>query len=595
MKHIINLLIKNNQKKQLNLKDTRKFKFFIFFSLLEIIMFIILGYINFLISKESLMGIILFSGSIIITLNLVVIIIIKKINIANSISILLCAIILSYTMVNGGVTNLAIIWILIFPLIAYYLKGKLWGTISIFFFMLVSLCFILLGQFKILNNPYPLSTILYVFSEFIIISLMVYFYENTFSNNEEIILKQLYLDPLTNLFNRRKMLEDLIEIKKCRLILINVDDFKEINDIYGSKIGDQIIIEIANRIKKIVNDIKNLYKLHADEFAIILDYKINKGNIKKLVENINKSLSTDFYINNNEITISISTGISETKYDMLAEADIALKLSKEKKINYVFFDRSMKIKEKYENNLILLKKLKNGIENNNIIPYFQPIVNNTTLKIEKYECLARLLYNNEIIAPHSFLDLAKRAKIYPHITCMMIVKVLNIFFDKEHEFSINLSIDDIMNNDTVEFIFNSIKNFNMPQKIIFELVESEKIEESDEIKNFIYKAKNLGCKIAIDDFGSGYSNFDYVLRMNVDYIKIDASLIKKLDTDMNSMIITETIVNFCKKLQIKTIAEFVCSNSIYEKVKNLGIDYSQGYYFGKPKKTILKNNFNDNE
>ena len=114
---------------------------------------------------------------------------------------------------------------------------------------------------------------------------------------------------------------------------------------------------------------------------------------------------------------------------------------------------------------------------------------------------------------------------------------------------------------------------------------NETMEEEiryEEVSQFIKRVKKKGCKIAIDDFGSGYSNFDHILRLNVDYIKIDSSLIENIDKDKNSQIIVETIVEFCNKLNIRTIAEKVHSKTIFEKVVDLGVCYSQGFYLGKP-------------
>jgi c-di-GMP phosphodiesterase len=125
-------------------------------------------------------------------------------------------------------------------------------------------------------------------------------------------------------------------------------------------------------------------------------------------------------------------------------------------------------------------------------------------------------------------------------------------------------------------------NKKIAHRVIFEILESEGVKNFDIMAEFIKNVKAMGCTIAIDDFGSGYSNFDYIIKLNVDYIKIDSSIIKNLDTDGNSMIIAKMIVNAAKELGILTIAEFVHSKSVYEKCLELGIDYSQGYFFSEP-------------
>ena len=135
----------------------------------------------------------------------------------------------------------------------------------------------------------------------------------------------------------------------------------------------------------------------------------------------------------------------------------------------------------------------------------------------------------------------------------------------------------------MDFIVNAMEKTNTAKQITFEIVESEGIESFAEVSNFIKKAKKLGCKIAIDDFGTGYSNFEYIIKLDVDYIKIDGSLIKNINSDNNLYLTVQTIVGFAKALKIKTVAEFVHNEEVLNCVKNLDIDYSQGFFIDEPK------------
>ena len=168
----------------------------------------------------------------------------------------------------------------------------------------------------------------------------------------------------------------------------------------------------------------------------------------------------------------------------------------------------------------------------------------------------------------------------------MIKKSFEMFKDKDLEFSVNLTIDDIKNEHIKEYIFDMLERYNIGHKVVFEIVESESIEDFEEVAKFISTVKDYGCKIAIDDFGTGYSNFEYLLKLKADFIKIDGSMIKDIDTNQDAQLVVSTIVNFAKKLGIKTIAEFVENESILTKVNELGIDYSQGYYFSKPELSL---------
>ncbi|MBL8993398.1 MAG: EAL domain-containing protein, partial [Spirochaetia bacterium] len=224
--------------------------------------------------------------------------------------------------------------------------------------------------------------------------------------------------------------------------------------------------------------------------------------------------------------------------------------------------------------------------------YFQPILNNHSRQIEKYETLVRLQgTDGKIIAPGLFLPIAKKTKLYGGISKRVIEKSFEALLASDMEFSINLSADDILNEETTAFLFATLKNCagssGACSRLVFEILESEGIESYEIVSDFIRKVKVFGCKVAIDDFGTGYSNFEHLLRLQVDYIKIDASLIRTLDSDRNSQILVENIVDFSNKLGILTIAEFVHSQSVLEKVRELGVHFSQGYHIGEPKAHLV--------
>ena len=267
----------------------------------------------------------------------------------------------------------------------------------------------------------------------------------------------------------------------------------------------------------------------------------------------------------------------------LASANMALKLAKHQKKQYLIYERSLKIREEYEHNIVWAKKLKRAMTENRIVPYFQPIVNNYTGEIEKFECLVRLIDENGYAKlPLEFLDISKKLKIYHHITQIIIEKSFETWRDSKYELSINLSYEDIVNKEVTEFIKRKLIQYNNAQRVSFEILESESIENYEQVFEFIKEVKERGCKISIDDFGAGYSNFRHLLRLNIDAIKIDGSLIKDIHQDPTALIVTQGIVNFAKELNLRTIAEFVHSREVLDKVMEIGIDYSQGYYIGHP-------------
>lgn len=423
---------------------------------------------------------------------------------------------------------------------------------------------------------------------------------------KEQLIHQLYTDPLTQLPNRAKLLEDLALLDEPVLILINIDRFGEINDFYGTLVGDEVLKGMRERIasSKIPEGF-HLYRIYADEFALLCEKKCFYTHpYEEVITSLHTHIeSSPFYVNNAAVIIKATIGavIDPTRVvnehtaasHLLTDADMALRHAKRYDKEFIILQDIGVIRQEIARNIEYISKIREAIAQDRIIPFFQGIIDNKSIDSTynkllpvsptKYECLIRLIESDgQIVAPLFFLDVAKKAKLYPQLTRIMIDKTFANFQDNGYEFSINLSVEDILDSQTVEFILDKLKIRSVAERVIFEILESEGFENFGEVQLFIGKVKQLGGRIAIDDFGSGYSNFAYILHLHVDFIKIDASLIKNIDKDDNSRIIVETIVAFAKKLKIKTVAEFVYSKEVFEIVQELGIDYSQGYYFHQP-------------
>jgi len=402
--------------------------------------------------------------------------------------------------------------------------------------------------------------------------------------------KQLYTDSLTGLKNRYNLLDRISKLDNGALLVIDIDYFREINDFFGHIAGDNILKNFSNRLKDIFQNNKNIEikRLAGDEFAILFIQKPSKEffieTANRLIKDVENII---FFHENSEISIRITIGGAYQLEKALEKADIALKSAKKQQKSFLIYDEKLNIENEYKENIEWVKILKNAIDKNKIVPYFQPIFDNKSNLITSYECLIRLIDDDgNIISPFKFLTIAKKSRQYNTLTKIMIEKSCKNFKNLDYDFSINLSVDDILDKNTVKYIKERIKKYNVAHKIIFEILESEGIENYEDVSLFIRDVKQLGCRIAIDDFGSGYSNFEYLLQLNVDYIKIDGTLIKNIDKDKNAQIIVETIINFAKKLNILTVAEFVHNETVYTKVKELDINCTQGFYLAEPQESI---------
>lgn len=395
-------------------------------------------------------------------------------------------------------------------------------------------------------------------------------------------------DMLTGLGNRYKLVNDINLGSSPALAIINIDNFSQINDLYGHKVGDDIIKQYATRLSELRcgNDCQ-IYHLQGDEY-VILHMNTTKDEFLENIFQIKRKLKDiKVIINNEEISLSFATAVSfEAKDIMLQTADMALKVAKKENKSLVIYRDEISLNNEYQNNIKWSKNIKNAIASNNIVPVFQPIVNNKTNIWEKYESLVRIQLDNKLVSPYFFLDISKKTKQYTEITKIMIYKTFEIFKNRDEQVSINITIEDILNDEIQNYIYTMLENYQIGSRVVFEIVESESIEMFETVSEFITKIKSYGCTIAIDDFGTGYSNFEYLLKLKVDFIKIDGSMIKTIDTSTDAQAVVSVIVDFAKKMGIKTIAEFVENESIFKKVKEFGIDYSQGYYFSEPKLTV---------
>ncbi len=180
------------------------------------------------------------------------------------------------------------------------------------------------------------------------------------------------------------------------------------------------------------------------------------------------------------------------------------------------------------------------------------------------------------------MQIAKDNKLYSEITKIIYTKAYEIFKNNNEKFSLNLSIDDIYDEEIVDLINKLFVNSSLSKRLTFELLESEAIQDYKIVENFITQTKKNGITFAIDDFGSGYSNFAHILNLNIDFIKIDGSLIKNIDKDENSKKIVKVISTFAKETNIAIVAEYVENENISNILKELGVEYFQGFYFYKP-------------
>jgi len=398
---------------------------------------------------------------------------------------------------------------------------------------------------------------------------------------------------ITDIMDPKKRLQDFItDIKRSVIAYFKINDFEDFQFFYGLKLSGQIEETLVGNIEKnIPKEIGlKLFDLGEGEFVLAKDLEHcskNDEEIKEFFKNLQKQLNTqkmqvediDY-----DVTVIMSLAYGENALD---DAKYGLKeVVRENKLFVLANDFAKIAHKKAEQNINILNLVKCTLGNDKVISLFQPIINNKTKEIEKYESLVRIIdENNQIVSPFFFLEVARKGMYYSSLTSKILKNSFEALNLTTKDITINLSAYDIEKEHTRNEIYNYLDRFhNDAHRLVFELLESEEVVDFNIIKDFIKYVKSYGVKIAIDDFGSGYSNMKRLIKYDPDIIKIDGSLVKDLEFDKKSLSIIKGFLSFAKEQNIQTVAEFVENENIYLILRDLGVDYSQGYYFGKPER-----------
>ena len=393
-------------------------------------------------------------------------------------------------------------------------------------------------------------------------------------------LESYLKDQITQLPNRQKLLDKLNDnCDELMSIILDINNMSLLNELYGEEVGDKILYEVSLLLKEyIVNDDATLYKLPADQYLILVEDKNLFRKYRSLVEFT--FLSEDNFIVN-DIIINFTIGVAYGSKELLSHTSLALKEAKKRRKKFYVYDKFIDTREQHIKNNWQLATFIEALKDGRIEPFLQPIVDAHSHTVIKYEALARVIDNTgNILETKDFLDIARKSSFFNNFTKQILQKSFTISMQAEVEVSINLTYENINSTELFNYIETRLKMHTGP-KITFEILESEEIEDYKVLHNFIKMAKSYGAFIAIDDFGSGYSNFSHLLKFDADFIKIDGAIINNIETDKNAKMILSLIIAYAKMANIKTIAEYVSSKEIADTVTQAGVDLLQGYYFGK--------------
>lgn len=382
--------------------------------------------------------------------------------------------------------------------------------------------------------------------------------------------------------------------------LIDIVAFHDINIYYGYEKGIGIVESMQRIIDDTLKDMcasslfnrygvdtfsYELYHVYADKLCLFIKNDLNHRLLDMVVKQLLTKISNHPFAVSDENHIHINATFGATKAESsmsLIYAEKALQEAKKYQNPYMFHDSySMNTNDHILNKTY--ETLIDNIKEETVIPYFQGIFATSDCTVPyKYESLMRLVDSHGcILSPAVFMEKSKEYRLYTQLMSQMIDKVFNVMSTHNVAMTLNLSYVDISNTELCDQLIHNIKKTTISNRLTVEIVESEQIQDIEMVNEFIFTLRKHGVLIAIDDFGSNFSNFDTIVDLDIDYVKLDGSLVSRIH-DTKYRIILENMVKICRDLGIKTIAEYISDESIMEVAKEIGMDYLQGYHLHQP-------------
>lgn len=412
-------------------------------------------------------------------------------------------------------------------------------------------------------------------------------------------------DDLTGLCNRRR-LEQALELaviqarvqQSCGVLLyIDLDQFKIINNLEGHAAGDRLLVVIANKLRRLVGPDDILARISSDEYAVLIEH-IDENTAISVAETIRRALD-EFHFSSEGRTyhVGASIGIALIRPDenvsaseTLARADQACYVAKTHGRNLIhLFNKEDEEMHIHRSAAYWVPIVRKALADNSFRLLFQPVLNLANSRVEHYEALIRLVdEHGKLISPAHFIPIAERMGLIHDIDRWVVNRAIDILSNlpADHEYlSLNINLSGHAFQDPALFALVREKLAATridARRIVFEITETAAISNFDQTREMVIQLRRLGCRFALDDFGAGFSSFNYIKHFPVDYLKIDGAFIVNLINDSTDQSLVKSMIDIARCLNIKTVAEFVENQETLGLLKAYGVDYGQGFFIGKP-------------
>lgn len=412
-------------------------------------------------------------------------------------------------------------------------------------------------------------------------------------------------DPLTNLFNQRVFWELLgYEVGRSErhdqsfgVLVIDLDNFKHINDTHGHLVGDKYLVMIADTLHECLRLGDILARYGGDEFAIILP-DADQEQVHMVAERIREAMEAMILVTADgtkirgtaSIGYAISPEHAKTPKDLFLFADNMTYKAKSQGKNCIIAPTNDDVIEVFQKSSEMSKVLLHALEEKLIVPYFQPIVSSDGTQVICNEVLCRVVVGGQVIAASEFIEIAEKLSVVSRLDTILMEKVFAMAEAAGYDgyLFVNLSPKSLIVREFVPSVITLANRYHIAHdKVVFEITERETVKNMTLLEQFVQNLKLEGFKFAIDDFGSGFSSFQYIRRLPIDFVKIEGLFVRNMLNDPKDMAFVKTLAVLAKEFGIQTIAEYIESEELLQAVHTLGIDLVQGYHTGRPQSTMV--------
>jgi len=502
-----------------------------------------------------------------------------------------------YTMVLASalwaLIPLYLIIIVVFPILGIQLFGRREGVILSLLFPLSQ---IIVSQFFnksafVANNPEYLVFCLIAYAMVLVLNLVI---ERHHSHNLEHLINNILIDKVTMLPAQKVLKSHCSALDNGLFVIVKIANFSELGLIFGYELSDTVLVHVARFLQELGLSMNfTVYRLRGHEFGILKPFGFDDDGhtpekASSFLLTLNRKME-NLVINwkDSHLTLYIVLGGTvvhkANQEEYLSQADLAVKEGMETHVPVVLYTEESTVKDNVLNNLSLYSVLKDNLDESSLQAYYQPIIDSSSHEVIWYETLLRVRdKDNHMSSPIPYLAVAESTGLDRHISDFVLEEACKALKLLKTHISVNVSLNDLKRPDFLDKLVQFFpKNEKGEGTLILEILERQELHTLDKCQRFLQKARELGCLIAIDDFGSGYSNYSNLLDFPVDIIKIDGALVQQIHKNPRAEVLVNNIVEFSKKLNLKVVAEYVDSMDIADTLRLAGVDFLQGWLFGK--------------